>query len=316
MSKDFKFEFYRLVMPESSANSFEQLINQLLRTPLSSRIRSILDRPVYLYESQEETVPITGHNNQNQNLTLLSGMIIRVKTDDLPDWVDNQGSLQPLEDDDEKLGLGEKSVFLYNPETRVFIFQRTQSGASLKAMFQYFEEVFSLETSIQTRPCLNEDAMSRIDNLKQVKRFELKIASLDSMEVFSDRNDADEIDRLRKETRAPFLHLTLSVEHKSTSLDVEYIVNTIKAWLPFTSGSKERKTDIMRLNGSTMEGGNFVMDLIEDKMKESVNVRYTSLGGRKHVEDSERYTALLTAWGRRKESIIKMYMHPSQSGRI
>ena len=132
-AKDFRFEFYRLVMPDNSVSVFSELINQVSQIPLKDRIRSIFDRPIYLYETRQKILKIPLPNNKVKKITLIEGMMIRVKVDDLPDWVNTEGDLQPLEDDDQKLGLGEKSVFLYNPETRIFIFQKTQSGASFGA---------------------------------------------------------------------------------------------------------------------------------------------------------------------------------------
>lgn len=318
MSKDFGFEFYRVFLPGSSNTSFENLIDKLIQDfPVSQRIIEILGRPVYLYEVSDEFININTSDSKEKKIRLIKGMMIRVKIDDLPDWVDTEGAIQPLEDDDKKLGLGEKSVFIYNPETRVFVFQKTQSGASLNSIFNYFQEIFKLGTMIETRVCLNEEAMSRIDKLSEVKKFEIKIASLDSMEIFSGQDkDEDEINKLRKDTRAPFLYLTLSVEHQRTSLDIRFIRDAIAKWLPFTKSDSGARTDIMKLTGSTEEGGSFMMDLIEDKMKELVRVKYQKVGNRRVVTDAERYSALKTAWTRRQESILKMYMHPSDSGRI
>ena len=188
-------------------------------------------------------------------------------------------------------------------------------SALLNAIFYYFQTMGNLQDSIQTNICLNEDAMSRIDKLKEVKRFEIKIASLDSMEIFSNK-DVDEISQLRENTRAPFLHLTLSVEHQHKSLDVKYVIDSVKKYLPFTSSKSGLRTDVMKLRGSTDNERSFTMDLIEDKMMESVPVKYKQRGNRRLVEDHVRYEALFEAWKRRQDSIIRMYIHPSDSGRV
>lgn len=317
MTKDFKFEFYRLVIPSNAGKSFEKIIEQVIDISIADRILSVFDRPVYLYEVSEEFIDFERPDNKENKIRLIKGMFIRVKTDDLPNWVDKEGVLQALEDDDKKLGLGEKSMFLYNPETRVFIFQSTTSGISLKAIFIYFQELLSLSYTIQSRVCINEDAMSRIDKLKSVSKFDIKIASLDSMEIYSDQNkDDDDINRIRENTRAPFLSLTLSVEHKDSSLDLSFIKDFINRYLPFINSNNGVRTDRMLLNGRTEDEGSFIMNLIEDKMKESVRVDYKNFNGRRVVMDSERYSSLLTAWKRREESILKMYMHPNDSGKI
>ncbi len=224
------------------------------------------------------------------------------------------GNLEDITLNDDE-GIGERTAFLYHIPTRVIILERTQSGVSIIGFTKYFQYMSGINEPISVDPVLNGNAMTKLNRMREIQKFEIRIAGLDNPgQLFAGSDEAvNEIARIANTFRAPSLSLVVSMAQKrDDSLSLENVLQTARRFLTITesyrgsnSVNNRLRANVIRITGSTDEDhGRLLVDLIKDRMRHEVSINY---GGR-GIPYLERRQALQTAWQQHELEIRGMFL--------
>lgn len=163
----------------------------------------------------------------------------------------------------------------------------------------------SSEELIYIDPVIQPEALERLASMKTVTNFELRIAGLDNMSIFQDQNyGVKEIIELSEEFHSPVINLNFSTgRKKQRSLSLEKITNTAMEWLRVSSQTQAVKK--IRISGASEENDHLYIDLLKDRMRESVNIKKT--GNSRVISYQERRESVRESWQRREKELRKMF---------
>jgi hypothetical protein len=287
-----KVNFYR-VRIEREDLDFGSLIKQTLQLPDDeSRSFEVRGYPIRLQVAHESS-------------DFWSGDMIRIRMNDIPTKASLDGDTEPvsLEDDE---GIGEETAFLYHIPSKVLMLQRNKSGVSVSALAIYFREISQLGCPIYLEPILAGDALLRIQKMGVIRKFEIKAAGLDRMDIFkSDDAAVNEILDLRGTYNAPSIHIALSVgNRKDTFLKAKQVINTALALVKL-SGHPESQVKTIKISGAVDDDDETeIIDLFEYYLKEEISIQSSRA---RSLSYQERSNALKDAWVKRVEELSKMF---------
>ncbi len=292
MSKNINIDFYKIQMPASARESFENILQNVIQLPIKERFRDIRFHPVCAYQAQASWQQ------------LWEGEMIRLRMNNLPVKGSRSGQIQEIVFNDDE-GIGEQTAFIYHPPTRVLVLQSNQSGVSPSTFAKYFEVMADFSEPIYIDPILQPDAMQRMARVQSVSKFEIRVAGLDNMELFQadDYGVKDMVD-LTKAFNSPSISLNLSIGRKNQgSLSVEKVKSTAQALLRGANQNKQQVKTI-RISGYTNENEFVYIDLLKDRMRESVDI---SSGKKRNLPYQERKQIIRDAWLRRQQELLSMF---------
>jgi hypothetical protein len=291
MSKNLNIDFYKIVMPGLSRLSFESILDMAIQLPIRDRFREINYSPLFLRQCLQ--------NPQNH---CWEGEIIRVRMNDLPIKANLSGDTEEFIFGDDE-GIGEQTAFLYHLPTRVLLLQANQGGVSVPSFIQYFQVISTLTEPIFADPVIQADAMQKLAKMQTVTKLDIQIAGLDKPDIFKNQGHSiKKIIDLSNEYDAPIVALTVSVGRtKQRSLSIENAKNTIHDLLRISSQNKQDIKKI-RISGSTEDHDKVYIDILKDRMRESININKS-----RTLSHFERIKAIREGLERREKELRTLY---------
>ncbi|BAY29185.1 hypothetical protein NIES2107_10260 [Nostoc carneum NIES-2107] len=294
MSKKLNVDFYQVKISQPSALSFEEILQKIDNTLPHHRTKEVRLHHIYIFSIQ--------YGWQDT----WEGEIVRLRMNDLPVKGSLAGEIEDIQLAHDE-GIGEQSAFIYHPATRILAIQSNRNGVSPGDFARYFEIFGEGNTSISLDPVLQMSALQKLVKLKEVINFEIKIASLSNMNIFGDNDNAvEEMIHLAEIFQAPSINIEVktSVKKKQPSLLVDKVVETAQSLLR-ASQQKHNKITTLKVSGSDDEDNKTVIDLLKDKMRESINVN--NPGRNRNIPYDIRQKALQEAWNNRLTEILRMF---------
>lgn len=244
--------------------------------------------------------------HSNPESDLLYGTLIHNQTKDFPFGYDDD------EEQEEKLqlkdnqGLGYPTFFLYDPIINLVVIESAKNCVGIGDFCVFFENNLSLP-SLDAAVVINPTEISKLNNMKSIVSFDLKIARLRSASPFKDKNmKLSQIVKAADNTNTDTLEVKMSVGYfRSESLDKNTIIGYVKEALRFKT--KENK-DVKKLivSGRSSDGGGAIpIDLIKERLHETIKVelvRQNTIGGA-----TERYRNIYSAYVTHKKNLHEAY---------
>jgi Family of unknown function (DUF6731) len=289
-----KVDFYKVKFSNRSRTNLGELIAHTAALPADQRRnREVYGQHIRLHSAK-------------QSAGFWKGEMVRIRMDAIPSKASLGGDLSPLELDDDE-GIGEETAFRYCIPLHILALQRNRTGVSRLAFADYFMQIGGLGEPIWLEPVLRRETMARLHRMRSIKKFDVSIAGLENLRTLEDQGlGVTRMIKLSKFYRAPRLSISLSMGHRNGSLPVAKIKRVAARLL----GVSEAEKGVQRLaiTGYTDEGERDVLDLLEDRMSETVPVE---LGRKRRITYPVRSAALRTAWQAVAEDLTKMFSDPA-----
>jgi hypothetical protein len=291
MSKTLNVDFFKVVLPADINLSFEEVLKKIIQLPAGQRFQEVRLQYVYLHEATfgwQQT---------------WEGEIVRLRMDNIPAKGNLAGQIEELKLADDE-GIGEQSAFIYHPATNILLLQSNKHGVSPGNFARYFELIIGSNASIYIDPVIQWDALQRLEQMKTVKKLNISIAALENMSVF-ENSGLEEFVNLTTAYQAPAIDIEFKVSRsKKSSLPLEKVRNATTSLLRIYNQNQNQVKKI-RISGSSDDDDNLYVDLLKDKMRESIQIKASN--GQRNIPYLERQKALRDAWEKRKSEILKMY---------
>ena len=288
MIKKLKVDFFKVVLPDDSPQSFESVLNAVNDSPNDDTRNAIRNACPFRLQKARKTGDCW------------KGEMIRIRMDQLPIKAKLSGDVSSI-DLEEDEGIGEETAFLYHVPTRVLTIQRNRYGVSAGVFAWYFGEKGPVE-SIELQPILQKDGLQRLANIKDVQKLSLNIAGVENMAAFRGLGKGVEpMITLMDQFKSPTLTLTVSMGKRRGSL--ELVKNLAES---FTKLNQQGESSIHKfeISGKSEDGEKSVLDLIEYRMVEEIEVELES--GRT-ISSSEREYAVQKAFSSRKQELFGIF---------
>ncbi len=288
MTRKLKVDFFKVVLPDDSPHSFEHILHAVNNSPKDDT-----------RNATRNTCPFRLQNAW-QTEDCWKGEMIRIRMDQLPMKAKLSGEVSPIDLEKDE-GIGEETAFLYHVPTRVLTIQRNRYGVSAGVFAWYFGEKGSV-APIELEPVLQKDGLQRLANIREVRKLSLNIAGAENMTVFQGLGKGVEsMIALIDQFKSPNLTLTLSMGKKRGSL--EWVKDFAQS---FVKSNQQGESSIHKfeISGKTEDGEKSVLDLIEYRMVEEIEVELKS--GRT-LSSSEREYAVQETFLSRKQELLEMF---------
>ncbi|MEA5567516.1 DUF6731 family protein [Anabaena sp. UHCC 0399] len=291
MSKTLNVDFFKVVIPADMNLSFGEVLQKVIQLPADQRFQEVRLHYVSLHEA------VFGWQQTWE------GEIVRLRMDNIPVKANLAGKIEDFKLADDE-GIGEQSAFIYDPATNILLLQSNKHGVSPGNFARYFELIISSNASIYIDPVIQLDALQRLEQMKTVKKLNISIAALENMSVF-ENSGLEEFVNLTTAYQAPAIDIEFKVSRsKKSSLPLEKVRNATTALLCISNQNQSQVKKI-RISGSSDDDDNLYVDLLKDKMRESIQIKAST--GQRNIPYLERQKALRDAWEKRKSEIFKMY---------
>lgn len=296
-AKQMRIDFYRLEMPPDSANSFAELLQHISTMPHDESRNAEARSP-----NREDRIRLHEAASSGQ---YWEGDIIRIRMDELPLVVSLHGDTETVDLEDDQ-GIGEETAFRYHARLRVLALQRNRTGVSASAFARYFEDMGDLEGPIILEPVLELDTLERLNAIRTVGKFEIRLAGVSNIgELFQGQDAAvEQLITAANEFRAPTMTVTLSMGHqRDGSLTTRAVKHAARALRRLVSNDRGEIKRIV-ISGRTDAGEKDVIDLVKDRM---VEVREVELDQDRRVPSVVRLAALREACRNRGQELRRMF---------
>ena len=293
MVKTIRADFFRVNIQDFEGD-FSTLLERAKALPDNDE-----SRVVEIYK-----VPFRLQSSVNVN-GICEGELVRIRMTDVPVVASLTGELEQLELEDDE-GIGEETAFLYHQQTRILVLQRNRLGVSAANLARYFSQLLNLEASIFCDPILAGDAFQRLQEMRLIKKFELRVSGIDRMNIFHDQNlGVEEVIALQEKFCAPNISIELSVGHRrDVSLIADRIKQTARSFLGFSNDPDGQVRKIEISGKYEDDGPTEVIDLLEYWIREEVVITPASS---RFVSYLERLAALHQAWDKRSVEILTLF---------
>lgn len=288
MTRKLKVDFFKVVLPDDFPHPFEYVLNAVNDSPNNDTRNAIRNAcPFRLQEAW-------------QTRDCWKGEMIRIRMDQLPIKAKLSGDLSSIDLEDDE-GIGEETAFLYHVPTKVLTIQRNRYGVPAGVFAWYFEEKGSVE-SIELQPILQKDGLQRLADMKVVRKMSLNIAGVENMTAFKGLGQGVEsMLGLMNQFESPNLTLTVSMGKQRGSL--KWVKSFAQSFAKLNQQG-ENSIHKFEISGKTEDGEKSVLDLIEYRMVEEIEVELRS--GRT-ISSSEREYAVQKAFSSRKQELLEMF---------
>lgn len=291
MSKTLNVDFFKVVIPADMNLSFEEVLQKLIQVPADQRFQEVRLHYISLHEA------VFGWQQTWE------GEIVRLRMDNIPVKANLAGKIEDFKLADDE-GIGEQSAFIYHPATNILLLQSNKYGVLPGNFARYFELIIGSNASIYIDPVIQWDALQRLEQMKTVKKLNISIAALENMSVF-ENSGLEEFVNLTTAYQAPAIDIEFKVSRsKKSSLPLEKVRNATTSLLRI-SNQNQNQVKKIRISGSSDDDDNLYVDLLKDKMRESIQIKASN--GQRNIPYLERQKALRNAWEKRKSEILKMY---------
>ncbi len=288
MIRKLKVDFFKVVLPDETLHSFEDILNAVHVSPNDDTRNATKNAcPFRLQKSRKIE-------------DCWKGEMMRIRMDQLPIKAKLSGDVSSIDLEDDE-GIGEETAFLYHVPTKVLAIQRNRYGVSAGVFAWYFEEKGSVD-SIELQPILQKDGLQRLANIKDVRKLSLNIAGVENMTAFKGLGKGvKSMLSLIDQFKSPNLMLTFSMGKRQGSL--KWVKNFAQSFVK-SNQQGENSIHKFEISGKTEDGEKSVLDLIEYRMVEEIEVQLKS--GRT-ISSSEREYAVEKAFSSRKQELLEMF---------
>ena len=194
------------------------------------------------------------------------GDFIRIRMGAMPvrARLDGQTSLFELDDNE---GIGEETAFLYDPNLQCLVLQRNRHGVSLGRVSRYLERW--AEEVVFVDPILEVSSLQALTEMEAVRRVEVSIGAVDRANFLEGQGrGVREVMGLMESFRAPRVRMTLSMGHDYESSLLKGAVRNLGRFLR----RGEVDSSFLRLHGLDANGEETMLNLLEGRMREHVEV--------------------------------------------
>jgi hypothetical protein len=288
--KAINVDFYRVEIFQASDITLESLIQKILYKPDKNRILEIRNIPIWLIDATIEG-------------EFIEGDFIRLGMNDIPVKGNRQGFIENIRLNNNE-GLGVLSAFLYHIPTRVFLLQAGKGGISAANFARYITELTEINTTIFVDPILQIETLQKLHSMKEIRKMEIKVAGLDSLEILaSNNNPVGGIRELAQYYEAPSVYLELSAgRSRNQSLSLENAKNLTNSLLRMNN-TQNAPVKKLRISGDIDEDESLAIDLLRDRMREIIKHDLSS----RTIQYTDRKRLIKKAWDNRAQDIFKIY---------
>jgi hypothetical protein len=286
-----KFDFYEVVLPRTTPQVFEQLIDMLhSSTNDESRVVEYYDQTLIRFQ----------HGLKENDLYV--GEMLRIRMQQIPSKAKVSGEVNPI-DLASNEGVGEPTMFLFDPITRTIVIQKSQAGVAPTAIRHYFEAKTKV-VPMSFNPRLQKETMQKLGRMRQVKALEVTVASVTDTSFLQGRvSSVGQALSAINGLGAPTISLKISAgrgkraDLGAAAKEEAHAMLDLNTHLPGAVQKLVITGDIEGLDKPDP------LDLLEDKMIERIEL--PPLTGRGYSY-GDRKNAIFEAWERRKVEILSM----------
>lgn len=294
MAKFINIEFFRLSISGAGDATFTDIFEPTSKLPVSNRIFYIDGIPIWLLESKVSE-------------QFIQGDMVRLRMTDLPNKGKLSGDIDDLNLQDDE-GISEQSAFFYHKATKVLLFQRVKEGIDIGQFCNYFSERKGSTGIVIGEAILEEDAMKKFEGFKEIRQFELKVANLESIEIYEDPDAAvEELLDINKELNSTTMDVTFSIGRKRKNF-----LNKVKV-LSMANDLVKRYTShnsaVRKLNvvGLSDKDKYIFLDLLGTRMKGKIKVNYSKDERNRNIPFDARIDAIKDLWAEKQAELFKMF---------
>ena len=190
------------------------------------------------------------------------GVVSRHRMRNLPPTGDSRtGSLDRLTLSDHQ-SVAEPCAFLYDSELNIVVLQRSPhvSHAAFARLVNW-----AADTAFFFLPVLNEDAMTRLEKLRKLRRFVLTVASPQTAEYLDDlESSLKGLAPFVRELAGSRVRIDVGILPKSQYLSKDAILHTVGALLDRLGDERLEKLEV---DGEDEEGNNLIVDFIDAQFR-------------------------------------------------
>lgn len=293
MTKEIAIDFYKIIMPPGSQQSFEKILLQVGKSPDDEkRVARVIDDPIRLVSSSAIT---TQH---------VEGDIIRIKMEGVPIKAKLSGPTKELDLDNDE-GLGLETAFLYDSNLRILTIQRNRNGVSAAALAAYVEAKGHISTGmISVQEVIRKDVLQKLEDMQVVRTLNIRLAGIENWTTLEDkRHGVEDMIKLGKEFGAPNIEIRYTLGHKKGAL----IGNAVKAaaqWFRDLHHKQGRKdVEKVEISGKDKDGSAEHLDILDFRMIERSDVELK----KRRLLYPDRRNAVRRAYNKRKDELTSLF---------
>lgn len=249
-------------MPKNETRTFEELLIELSKIPDNSK-RAIIEKNGE-YAIRYSQIKTTKDSIQ--------GDVLKIRLKELPVKASLAGPQTPIPLNQDE-GIGEETVYLYDKQLNILVFQFNSNSIRAGKFIDYIESHCKVNGHITLLPVLKGDAHKRMLNMAEPAKLEIAVAEL-SNPVFlhSEINSVKDLVRANEAIKSPVMNITYSLGHNKPEKGYfENILKAAKDLLRFKSeGGSVTK---LKISGKIdAESGTEALDLLLDRMISEVQI--------------------------------------------
>ncbi len=288
MIKQMRVDFYRVM------NGSEPLHDLHLHLDRVYRRRSGLARNC---EMGGDAFRLQEYSSSGNRAT---GDMLRIRMENLPIKAGLDGTLDEFDLEDDE-GIGEESAFLYDSSLAVLAYQRNRTGVPVGRFAEYIERMAAIEGPITFEPVLEPSAMEKFTRMRRKTKVELKCARADNPSFWPENDSVAQTIRNLSPLNAPYVNITASVGRQNGALDQSMLAEIVRSVIGYRQRNRVTK---MEVSGRGAQDERLVVDLIEDRMVESVAM---DVGRFRHAPYDSRARHIEQAYGTRHSQLARLF---------
>lgn len=294
MAKFINIEFFRLSVSGAGSATFSDIFDPISKSLLADRIFYIDNIPIWLLDFQVSE-------------QFIQGDMVLLRMTDLPNKGKLSGYIQDLNLQADE-GISEQSAFFYHKDTRVLLFQKVKEGIDIGQFCNYFSKRNGSTGIIIDEPILEADAMRKFESFKEIRQFEVKVASLEGLEIHEDPDAAvEEMLDINRELNSSTMEVIFSVGRKRKKF-----LNKVKVF-SMVQDLVQRYTShnsaVRKLNavGISDQDKYIFLDLLGTRMKGKIKVNYSEDERNRSIPFDARINAIKDLWTEKQAELFKMF---------
>jgi hypothetical protein len=292
-TKPMSIDFWRVVMPDGSKRSFEDVLKVASQLP-DDESRAFTAGGAAMRLHAFASAP-----NRRE------GEMMRIRLDEVPVRASLAGGAEVFDFEDDE-GVGEETAFLYHPGLRVLVLQRNRFGTSPSRFVSYMQQAGQQDGVITLEPVMEPSTMARFNSIRRARQFLVKVAGVDNPRTIKQQNPGASVKKmadLMSDLSSPDIEIYVSMGHRKGSLDTAAVKAVAKSLLRIDSATP---ADVKRLeiSGRTAGDEEVVVDLLQDRMVETVELE---LDADRRLPYSTRRLALRGALAERESQLQSLF---------
>jgi hypothetical protein len=288
LAKMLSIDFYRVEMPEG-AMTFEELLGSVFLTPAPQRNSLVRERTLRLQRLSPWA-------------NCIEGELIRIRMDDMPQIADLDGTITDM-DLPASRGVGECAAFLYAPETRALVMQRSFHGASASALAGYFDNFSGQQDCIVLEPIIREGDYTKLRSMANPRKFEVKIAHVEDPSIRE--GSTTDYSRLGRRYAGDSMDITVSAGRARTAgLNPSAVMDDIRHFFRINQAADNTLITKLRVTGRGAGDEVLALDLLKSNLKHRVEI---NIGDERTIAYEVRRDAVRSVFDKERSSLMRMF---------